>query len=122
MAMVAAIHGCATLDQLAPPVGPPILELAASRGVESASVVRGREIYVTNCVRCHSPEPVDRYTADHWKEILPRMSDRAGLEPQDAEAVEAYVLLTLETAGSRDANGPQAGLRGPGPTAGLHRR
>lgn len=96
LAVLAMSYGCETIEDLAPPVGHSTLQLAASRGVSAERVMRGREIYVTNCARCHSPEPVRRYTVDDWEGILPRMSQRSKLARQDAGALQEYVVLTLE--------------------------
>ncbi|MCH8314681.1 MAG: hypothetical protein IIA64_01800 [Planctomycetes bacterium] len=97
MASVVAI-GCATIDDLAPPVDATVLQLAAAHEIDADRLSQGRALYITACARCHRPEPVVRYTREHWGRILPRMSARAQFGPDEAEAVEAYVQLTLQAA------------------------
>ena len=83
--------GCMTLEQMAPPVGAEFLMVAAQRGMEQTTLEAGREIYLTDCARCHSVEPIGRYSAQYWREILPRMAEEAELDDAEAAAVDAYV-------------------------------
>ncbi len=92
------VVGCATIDDLAPPVDATILQLAAAHEIDAHRLSQGRALYITACARCHRPEPVVRYTPQRWREILPRMSARARFGSDEAEAVEAYVRLTLQAA------------------------
>ena len=92
------IIGCATIDDLAPPVDAAVLQLAAAHEIDAERLSQGRALYITACARCHRPEPVVRYTREHWDRILRRMSARAQFSPDEAEAVEAYVQLTLQAA------------------------
>lgn len=74
----------ASLEEMAPtPVG---------TGPRSAQLQRGREIYITKCARCHSVEPVGKYTAAHWREIMPEMIEETNLNSEDAAAVNAYIF------------------------------
>lgn len=57
----------------------------------------GGTIYRTKCAKCHAPEPVRRYTAAHWNEILPKMTDKAKLTASEAAAVREYVQTYLDT-------------------------
>ncbi len=92
------VVGCATIDDLAPPVDATILQLAAAHEIDADRLSQGRALYITACARCHRPEPVVRYTREHWRRILARMSARARFGLDEAEAVEAYVQLTLQAA------------------------
>ena len=85
--------GCMTLEQMAPPVGADFLMVAAQRGMEQTMLEAGREVYLTDCARCHSVEPIGRYSAEYWREILPRMAEEAELDDAEAAAVDAYVTL-----------------------------
>jgi mono/diheme cytochrome c family protein len=91
----ALLIGCASLTDLAPEVDEPALRYAAAHDIDAEQVHRGRLIYITECVRCHSPEPVTAYSLEHWLGILPRMADITALSPEDTEAVRAYVMVTL---------------------------
>ena len=64
-------------------------------GVVGADLRHGRTIYVTDCARCHRPEPVTRYTEAQWLKTLPWMSGEASLSPREAADLKAYVLVTL---------------------------
>ena len=90
--------GCATIDDLAPRVDTTVLQLAAAHEIDADRLLQGRVLYITACARCHRPEPVVRYTREHWGRILPRMSGRARFGPDETEAVEAYIRLTLQAA------------------------
>ncbi len=90
--------GCATIDDLAPPIDATVLQLAAAHEIDADRLSRGRALYITACARCHRPEAVVRYTREDWSRILLRMSARARFGPDEAEAVEAYVRLTLQAA------------------------
>lgn len=108
------IIGCATLEQLAPPLpspGPPGSPDAISLGsISDASLQqakRGRRIYITECIKCHSPEPVTRYSQVEWDEILPRMAEESKLPPEKITDIAAYIQLTLmldKTSAVRTAN------------------
>lgn len=96
-ALLLAIIGCATIEQIAPP--PPdtadVLALASSADISLEQATRGRRIYITDCIKCHSPEPVARYTRVEWDEILPRMAEESKLPPKKIADIAAYIRLTL---------------------------
>ncbi|MEE9129583.1 MAG: hypothetical protein V3T84_06155 [Phycisphaerales bacterium] len=100
------VVGCATIDDLAPPVDATVLQLAAAHEIDADRLSQGRVLYITACARCHRPEPVVRYAPQRWRQILPRMSARARFGPDEAEAVEAYVQMTLQAADLRDGSDP----------------
>ena len=86
-----ALAGCMTVEQMAPFVGPAFSTPTIS-GEPLAVLERGRELYVTDCTRCHSPEPVNRYTVTHWNDIIRRMAPESKLNESDTSALRAYVL------------------------------
>ena len=100
------VVGCATIEDLAPPVDATVLQLAAAHEIDADRLSRGRALYITACARCHRPEPVIRYTREDWGRILLRMSARARFGPDEAEAVEAYVQLTLQAADMSPGDDP----------------
>ena len=87
--------GCMTLEQMAPPIGEQFQTVAARHGVDITTLEAGRRVYLTDCVRCHGVEPISRYTAERWHEILPRMAAESYLDDQRTTDVEAYVTLAL---------------------------
>ncbi len=114
LGIVLPFWGCLSLNQMAPPVGPDFLMVAARRGMEATTLELGRQVYLSTCVKCHSVEPIGRYSARRWRKILPRMAGESKLDDQRRAAVEAYVMLARalldenaetesEIAGSRDS-------------------
>lgn len=85
------MQGCATLPtRVAAPIPPKDIE-------GYSSIASGRKIYVSllKCGMCHRPKSVTDYTAEAWSEdILPRMSKKARLTPQQYADVLAYVSAT----------------------------
>lgn len=81
-----AMVGCASLniDVIAPPVA------------ASPTLQRGRELYVTKCTACHAPEPIRKYSAAKWEEIIPDMAEDTKLSAADTNAVAEYVRWVLK--------------------------
>ena len=100
------VIGCATIEELAPPVDATVLQLAAAHEIDADRLSQGRMLYITACARCHRPAPVVRYAPQRWREILPRMFARTKLGPDEAEAVEAYLRLTIQAADMRRDGDP----------------
>lgn len=84
---VIGLVGCATMDINV--IAPPVAEA-------SSQLARGRTIYVTKCTKCHSPEPVAKYSLTEWQTIMPEMVEETKLNAADAAAVTAYVEHTLQ--------------------------
>ena len=82
------LQGCSTVPaKIAAPFPP-------SNTEGHSSLASGRKIYVslTKCALCHRPKRVSDYTVQTWTDdILPRMSKRARLNPQQYADVLAYV-------------------------------
>lgn len=98
-AIAVVIVGCVSLEELAPPVDQRLV--AAAPGVDAASLERGRRIYITKCAKCHSVEPVHRYTRGEWDEILPDMAAESMLDASEHRDVEHYVYAALSLRGDR---------------------
>ena len=89
-----ALAGCVSIEQAAPPVI--MLGQQASSTSKRAMLEQGRLIYITRCAKCHSVEPVSRYSRLRWDTILPKMADKTKLSAADEEAVHLYVLTVLD--------------------------
>ena len=120
LAALVTVIGCATINELAPPVGELTLREGQTMGVLPANLERGRTIYITKCVQCHTPEPVTGYSEPQWRKTLPRMSHEAMLTAQETSDVRDYVMVTLRAmAGSTgEPTAPEPapagdGTRGP---------
>ena len=93
--LLSCIVGCATINDLAPPIDAQTLSLAQSMGYATERVEHGRTLYITACVQCHSPEAVTRYSWERWSRIIPKMIDRSDLHAEDRQALTAYIKVTL---------------------------
>ena len=90
-AAILAFTGCSTLDQTAPPVSPAMSAHASRQGVPASSLEVGRRVLATRCANCHSLEPIGKFSAEEWGEIVEDMSDRAGLNEEQKRQVTAYL-------------------------------
>lgn len=85
------VQGCATMSATMPAnIAAPV----PSNVADHSSLASGRKVYVSllKCAMCHRPKPVSDYSAETWSEdILPRMSKKARLSPQQYADVLAYV-------------------------------
>ncbi len=90
------LHGCLSTEQIAPPIGLSMQTLAETEGYSITQLRRGRNLYITDCATCHSPEPVARYSQRQWDEIMPRMARETKMSLDDEQAVTAYVRFILQ--------------------------
>jgi len=72
--------------------------------VQLALLQEGRNIYLTDCVRCHSVEPIGRYSTDQWHKVLPRMARETRLDDRRTAALTAYVLAAHEVLRQMETN------------------
>lgn len=77
-------------------------ELARSRWPDASleSLEQGRQLFLTNCHRCHSYPDRTAYTAEEWPALVRRMGRKAHLSDAEATLVLRFVLTDRE-AGSR---------------------
>ena len=88
------LASCVTLEQAAPPAGKLV------GGASNQELALGRELYVTRCAKCHSVEPVAKYSLDHWQKILPGMARKTHLSSNETEAVMRYITAVIKQPGS----------------------
>ena len=81
--------GCVAIETLAPPV---TVTMAASARTSASVLEQGRRLYVSRCATCHSLDPLSKYTASRWREIIDDMADEAELTASEESSVLAYVL------------------------------
>lgn len=84
--------GCVSLEVAAPPAAS--LGLSGS-GNKLARMEKGRDIYITRCAKCHSVEPVKKYTPSEWGKIMPEMSMKTKLTSSEDAIVRAYISAVL---------------------------
>lgn len=55
------------------------------------TLIKGRAIYTGKCIKCHTANPVDRFTAARWEGILRSMIPKSKLSFEEASQVTAFV-------------------------------
>src|SRR5687768_9621980 len=80
-----SLSGCMSLEEMAPPVA----ALGGGGGQSPESLSRGRHTYLTACAKCHTVEPIGRYSLDKWEEILPEMSEESKLTAAEESDLRA---------------------------------
>jgi mono/diheme cytochrome c family protein len=86
------VAGCAGMAGRVPPVDEAMVVAAAPDDVDRETLERGRTVYLRDCGRCHTPVSVNRYDEPGWREILPRMYEKAYLSSQEASDLRGYIL------------------------------
>ena len=81
------------MPNLAPPVSP---AMTARAGKPVGVLENGRRLYMGRCATCHTIDPVGKYSATRWREIIPEMADKAKLTPAERDALLAYLLAARE--------------------------
>ena len=97
----AILAGCLSVEQMAPPVGAEFASAGMRNGITIALLEAGREVYLADCSRCHSIEPIDRYSVDRWRDIVFRMGPKSKLDAPRTEALQAYVLAAHKVLAQR---------------------
>jgi len=99
------VVGCMSLEQMAPSVGPQFESLAIKRDIPMAFLESGRQVYLVDCSRCHSIEPIHRYSTTRWQDIIPRMAHKSKLDHSKSAALRAYILAVSDLSdGGRGLN------------------
>ncbi len=84
------LPACMSINRMAPPIDETFARhVGSSNGL--ASLEKGRRIYVTQCARCHAPEPVNRYSLSQWQPILVRMAEETKLSKTDERYLTRYI-------------------------------
>ena len=75
---------------------PPLVTATMTRtGSAPATVEKldhGRRIFASRCIECHVLPRIAKYPTDRWPKIVNWMGPRAGLKPDQREAMLAYIL------------------------------
>ena len=95
MFFLVAAAGCASIATLAPPVSEPMAMAAASRGTGRDVLERGRNLYIQDCARCHSPVAVRKLGSREWDRILPDMAIRTRLDQDALKDLQEYIGAVL---------------------------
>jgi len=95
---VLVIGGCETGPNAAFPTASAVAAHAgAAQSADIATLERGRKIYTTSCTECHVARPIADYSVARWRHYVGIMAPRAGLQPSDRAALEAYVVAARQS-------------------------
>lgn len=61
-----------------------------------AEIQQGKTLMEQRCIKCHSMKVVQDYSPERWEKILPKMSRKAKLSPQESSTLERYILWELK--------------------------
>jgi mono/diheme cytochrome c family protein len=90
--------GCGTDPNTAfPPAGTLVARVGSGETADFATLERGRKIYTTSCTECHVARTIANYSVPQWRHYIGIMAPRAGLQPADRAALEAYVVAARES-------------------------
>lgn len=93
-----ALAGCASVDNVAPPVTPALL--AHASGASANILQEGREIFFGVCTTCHAPDPIGSLTLADWRSAVADMADRSRLSPSRKAALLSYITAAKAAAPS----------------------
>lgn len=83
------LPACTSLEVAAPPVD----KLTLPKNANRTKLAEGRQVLATHCVKCHGAPRIAHHSVDDWNnEILPEMTRKAKLTPQQAALLKNYVL------------------------------
>lgn len=100
------VAGCVSIEQTVPPVSSGMVGFVQRPGTDAQRLESGRRVYLARCIGCHSAEPIEKYSFDQWRMILPAMAEEAKLNDTQAADLEAYVFTARRFL---DAGGVAAG-------------
>jgi cytochrome c5 len=83
--------GCASFSERQVPVS----SLNVNRGVDPVVFNRGREIFMTNCVRCHDKVVPTEGSLNTWHSKYPAMAWTTDLSKEDEDAVVQYMYGSM---------------------------
>lgn len=72
-------------------------QTGSGQKADVATLDRGRKIYTTSCTECHVARPIAKHSVAQWRHFIDIMAPRAGLQPNDRAAVEAYVIAVRQS-------------------------
>ena len=95
---VLALGSCETNPGVAFPTGRALTTRAGTGPSPSIETLdHGRKIYTTRCTECHVARSIGNYSIERWRYYVNIMAPRAGLEPSDRAALEAYLIAARQS-------------------------
>jgi cytochrome c5 len=92
------VQGC-TLRISAPAVSPAVVAAGASSDASVDQLNQGRSLFMARCIECHALPVVGAHSVARWRKVLPKMAPRARLQPNEEEAVLAYLVAARQSLG-----------------------
>jgi hypothetical protein len=74
-----------------PEVSPALIANSGDDHADRQTLSRGRAIFVSRCLECHTLPSVTKHSPDEWPHLVSRMSSRANLCASDQAAIVAYL-------------------------------
>ena len=71
----------------------PIKEQVLSQMTMSTEQAEGKALFETNCAKCHKLYDPKNFSAEEWKPIVERMTNKARLAPEQGAKIYAYVSM-----------------------------
>ncbi len=79
-----------------PKTGEILIEESVLEATPMDEVTEGSQLFETNCVRCHKLKNPSDYSAEEWKEIVPRMAVKAKIDTYTENKILEYVLANAK--------------------------
>ena len=83
---VAIGYQCSTVLRM------PTVTEAQKTGISLDYLVKGRELYISNCGSCHNLYLPERYTATQWLINIGKMKKPAKINDEQSEIILKYIL------------------------------
>jgi len=91
LVLLLALPGCAFDKFTPPPVSPVLIANARPDHADPQTLSRGRAIFVSRCLECHTLPAVTKHSPGEWPHLVSRMSGRANLSAGEQAAIVAYL-------------------------------
>ncbi len=95
--VIVGFGACGTNPGSSFPTAETVAAVGANRGVDLATLNRGRKVFTTTCTECHVAQPIAKLSVAQWQRTVAIMAPRARLTESDRAAVEAYVTAARRT-------------------------
>lgn len=99
LTVICFISSCVSIEKRAPLINESLT------GNKFKKLNAGRELYIGKCAKCHSVEPIYKYSSEDWlNDILPKMNKKTKLNSLEASQLKAYVIKALNLSKNNQIN------------------
>lgn len=70
---------------------PPAANTAGLSPATAQQLNRGRQLFASRCLECHTLPDVHKYSCEHWPHLVSWMAPRANLKAEERDAIIAYL-------------------------------